>query len=228
MTTITIASPHTRHDPLVNNLVRRLPEYTIIRVRDKAELSERCLALQQAEKIFFPHWSWLIPEEIFSHHECIVFHMTDLPYGRGGSPLQNLIVRGHTQTQLSALRCTDVLDGGPVYLKRPLSLDGTAEQILMRAAAITEDLIVEICEKSPQPGPQEGQIVQFRRRQKDDGDIARLDDPREIFNHIRMLDADGYPPAFIEKGKLRLEFSNAELLDDKVQAMVTIRKSEDE
>ncbi len=34
-----------------------------------------------------------MPREIFENWACVVFHMTDLPYGRGGSPLQNLIVR---------------------------------------------------------------------------------------------------------------------------------------
>lgn len=43
----------------------------------------------------FSHWSWMIPKEIWSNFNCVVFHMTDLPYGRGGAPLQNLIVRGH-------------------------------------------------------------------------------------------------------------------------------------
>jgi len=37
---------------------------------------------------------WIILKEIFENYEIILFHMTDLPYGRGGSPLQNLIVRG--------------------------------------------------------------------------------------------------------------------------------------
>jgi len=59
--------------------------------------------------------------------------MTDVPYGRGGSPLQNLIVRGHTETKLTALRC------------------------------------------------------------------------------VRDLDADGYPPAFLETEHLRLEFSKGSL-----------------
>ena len=54
--------------------------------------------------IFFMHWSWKVPEEIFNNYECICFHMTDVPYGKGGSPLQNLIVRGHRHTRLSALR----------------------------------------------------------------------------------------------------------------------------
>ena len=47
--------------------------------------------------------------------------MTDLPYGRGGSPLQNLIVRGHKHTMISAIKCVKELDAGPIYLKKPLT-----------------------------------------------------------------------------------------------------------
>lgn len=67
--------------------------------------------------IFFPHWSYRIPAEIFDAYECVVFHMSDLPYGRGGTPLQNLIVRGFRETQLCALRCEAEIDAGPIYLR---------------------------------------------------------------------------------------------------------------
>ena len=33
--------------------------------------------------IFFLHWSWKVPEEIINNYECVCFHMTDVPYGRG-------------------------------------------------------------------------------------------------------------------------------------------------
>ena len=45
--------------------------------------------------------------------------MTDLPYGRGGSPLQNLIKKNHKSTMLSAIECQDNLDSGDIYLKNP-------------------------------------------------------------------------------------------------------------
>jgi len=48
--------------------------------------------------IFFPHWSWIVSDEIIEEYECICFHMTDLPFGRGGSPLQNLIIQGYETT----------------------------------------------------------------------------------------------------------------------------------
>jgi methionyl-tRNA formyltransferase len=44
--------------------------------------------------------------------------MTDLPFGRGGSPLQNLISRKIYNTKLSAIRVVKELDAGPVFLKK--------------------------------------------------------------------------------------------------------------
>src|SRR5438309_1086129 len=83
--------------------------------------------------IFFLHWSWKVPDELVQRYECVCFHMTDVPFGRGGSPLQNLIIRGLSETRLTALRMSREFDAGPVYLKEPLSLAGGAEEIYMRA-----------------------------------------------------------------------------------------------
>lgn len=56
--------------------------------------------------------------------------MTDLPYGRGGSPLQNLIKRNIENTKISAIKVVKDLDAGDIYLKRDLNLNGTADEIL--------------------------------------------------------------------------------------------------
>lgn len=80
-----------------------------------------------------------------------MFHMTDLPYGRGGSPLQNLIVRGHKEIMISALRVEKGLDAGDIYMKKPLSLEGTAEEIFIRANDIIEDMIEELILKNTPP-----------------------------------------------------------------------------
>ena len=54
---------------------------------------QAALPVAQPEYIFFPHWSEIVPEDTIKKYDCVCFHMTDLPYGRGGGPLQNLIVR---------------------------------------------------------------------------------------------------------------------------------------
>lgn len=192
-------------------------------ITTKEELTAEFLAAVKPDFVFFPHWSYIIPPAIHRQYECVIFHMTDVPFGRGGSPLQNLIVRGVTETKISALRCVDELDGGPVYLKRPLSLQGTAQDIYCQANRVIEDMIVEILERRPAPQPQEGVPVVFRRRKPAEGNVAGLDSPEAVYDMIRMLDAEGYPAAFLEVGNLRLEFSRAVLRGDVVRADVSIK-----
>ncbi len=179
-----------------------------------------------AETVFLPHWSHMIPAVIFDTFECIVFHMTDLPYGRGGSPLQNLIVRGHESTMISALRCVTALDAGPIYLKQPLCLHGSAQEIFLRASLIIQDMIVEIIEKRPTPQAQSGEGATFKRRTPAQGNWANATTLKEVYDYIRMLDAEDYPPAFIEIGGFRLEFTRATLRDGKVVADVQITQSD--
>ena len=225
---IVVATPHERNNDLEEHVRERLCHYHVVRIRDRKDLSVQALDQIQPEMVFFPHWSWFIPQEIHKRFECVIFHMTDVPYGRGGSPLQNLIVRGHRETMLSALKCVQDFDAGPVYLKRRLSLDGTAEDILRRASGLIESMIVEIVEKRPMPVPQHGDVVEFKRRRPSDGDLALLSELRQIYDYVRMLDADGYPPAFLKTKHLHVEFRQAQLNEGFVDAKVRIRKLPDD
>lgn len=223
---IVLATPHARHDRLEASLRTRGMQVT--RVRTPAELNADRLKSLAPAYVFLPHWSWLIPELVFTAYECVVFHMTDLPFGRGGSPLQNLIVRGIYETRLSALRCVKELDAGPIYAQVPLSLHGGAEEILLRAAVLIEDLIVDIVAHRPTPRPQVGEATLFRRRRPEDGDLAELTRLAQVHDHIRMLDADGYPPAFLRAGHLKLEFGRSRLAADHLLADVRITIVPDE
>lgn len=191
-------------------------------IADPQELTPTRLASVNPKYVFFPHWSHRIDANVFKQFECVIFHMTDLPYGRGGSPLQNLIARGIFETKISALRCVEEMDAGPIYLKKPLSLHGSAEEIFLRAAKIIEDMIVEILNKQPDPVPQEGEPTVFKRRKPDQSNLAGVTTLDEAFDLIRMLDADGYPHAFLEIGPFKLEFTRAAQRTDEVVADVRI------
>lgn len=193
-------------------------------VSSKQDL-ESMVAEHAPRYVFFPHWSWIVPDAVLEASECVCFHMTDVPYGRGGSPLQNLIERGHTETVLTALRMTNELDAGPVYAKRPLSLHGSsAEEIYIRASELSAELAVWIAETEPEPEPQSGEPVLFKRRKPEDSAIPDDLDLKEVHDFIRMLDADGYPPAVLQCGDLTFEFRKATRYFDRVEASVTIRQ----
>jgi methionyl-tRNA formyltransferase len=193
-------------------------------ITKKEDLTVERLKELQPRYVFFPHWSYMIPAMTFENFECIVFHMTDLPFGRGGSPLQNLVARGIHETKISALRCEAEVDAGPVYMKRNLCLHGAAEEIYIRSAKIIESMIVEIVMNEPEPAQQQGEIVYFARRKLQDGDISGLIELEQVFDYIRMLDAEGYPRAFMETEHLRLEFQRPSFRQGKIIADVIITK----
>ncbi len=172
--------------------------------------------------LFFLHWSWKVPEEIIDNFECVCFHMTDVPYGRGGSPLQNLIVRGHRETTLTALRMSNEFDAGPVYLKKSMSLEGSAEEIYMRAAYLSAKMIERLTREKIKPKLQRGKAVNFKRRKPEESEIGSPASLQEFHDWIRMLDAEGYPHAFLNYAGYRLEFSRSALYDGRVVADVKI------
>jgi len=79
----------------INNL-----EVTLIST--KKQLNSRKLDNVSPRFIFFPHWNWKVPKTIYEKYECIAFHTAPLPYGRGGSPIQNLILNGFKSAPVCA------------------------------------------------------------------------------------------------------------------------------
>lgn len=227
---IIIASPYSRNDNIEKKLSTVFSHYNFIRFKSSNELKLSNLKKINPSIIFFPHWSWIIPEEVHLNYKCIIFHMTDLPFGRGGSPLQNLIMLGHKETKISALHCVSQLDAGPIYMKSQLSLSGTADEILKRASTVIEQMIHTIIKEDPKPIQQSGVPVDFKRRKPEDGNLQSLENVENVYNHIRMLDGDGYPRAFIEVGNFRFEFdkANIDTNNNQVLANVKIFRKENE
>jgi methionyl-tRNA formyltransferase len=190
------------------------------------ELSFLLTERPEPRYIFFLHWSNRVPDDWLEKYECVCFHMTDVPYGRGGSPLQNLIERGHRETMLTALRMVHEMDAGPVYAKRPLSLEGNAEEIYLRAGRLSFAMISDIISNQILPKDQIGEPVNFKRRTPEQSQVpVDLHDLMPLHDFIRMLDAEGYPQAFIDHGEFRIHFSRAALYDGRIvaDAKITLR-----
>lgn len=212
------------HDEMFEKLSARNGE-AWKRIRFNEDFSVDKLIEYRPEKIFIPHWSFIIPKEIWMHFDCVVFHMTDLPFGRGGSPLQNLILRGLKRTKISAIKVNEGIDTGDIYLKSDLDLSGTAKEIFTRSVPIIQKMISSIIDLQLKPYSQEGEVVQFVRRKPEQSDISSLSTISEVYDYIRMLDCEGYPNAFLETSHFKYEFINCVFrADNSLEANVRISK----
>lgn len=213
----------------INNcrkLAEQFPDHNFWIVTEKEELTYKTLSDIKPEFVFFPHWSWLIPEEVYEHFNCVVFHMTDLPFGRGGSPLQNLLVRGIYHTKITAIKVEAGLDTGDIYLKEPLDIStGSADEIFSKISDIVFGrMIPRFIEEKLLLMHQEGEPAVFSRRRPEQSEIPEGLSQRQIYDYIRMLDGEGYPAAYTKCRNGKVYYRNARLIDGVVYAEAEFRE----
>ena len=191
-------------------------------IRDRKELTYKKVNQIKPDFIMFPHWSYIVPENIFKNYNCICFHSAPLPFGQGGSPIQNMIIRGFNETEVCSLRMEKELDAGPVYLRTKVKLFGTLDEILIRIYKAIAEQIKIFKRKELSPQIQQGDPYKFQRLSIKDNLINFNDDLNGIFNQIRMLDSALYPNPFAQSGDHMIDFSKAKLNDNFISAKVKI------
>lgn len=188
-------------------------------ITNKRKLTYSYISKLKPKLIFFPHWSNKVSNKIILNFKCICFHETDLPYGRGGSPIQNLIIRGRKKTSISAFIMNNKLDSGDLISmkKKMLSLDGSAQQIYERSSKIIFEMIKEIVKmKKIISFKQKGRVTKFKRLSNNSEINTNINQLDKIYDHIRMLDAKTYKNAFIKKENLKITFSNVKKMKNKL------------
>jgi methionyl-tRNA formyltransferase len=212
-------------DYFKNNIKKK----NFIHIINKKDLNLKKLNTIKPSIIFVPHWHWKINKEIFDNYTTIIFHSTPLPFGRGGSPIQNMILNGFSKTKICAIEARDFLDSGNIYLKKNLSLKGNAQEIYKRMyKIITQMIFFLISKKLPIPKPQKGKITYFKRRKENESLINfSLFTLIKVYDHIRMLDLNlkKFPKAHIKIGLYKLSFSSARKVNNKkLKCLVEIQK----
>ena len=229
MKNVIILSEKPWNQHLVKSLKKKNGKINWILIDKQLDFNIKNLDFINPFKIFIPHWSYLISKEIYEKFECIVFHMTDLPFGRGGSPLQNLISRGIYSTKISALKVDEGIDSGDIYLKENLELKGNATDIFERSNQIIQKMIIFILQNKIIPVPQKGTVTEFKRRKPYESNIEKLETLQKVYDYIRMLDADGYPKAYLENKFFKFEFNDAKFKNkNEIIATVKIKMKNDE
>lgn len=138
------------------------------------------------------------------NHRNLVVHASDLPRGRGFSPLVWLILEQAGRIPVCLLEAVEEVDAGPVVYREWIDYQG--HELNQELRAPLGDMHVALCcrfmlEPAPPPGvPQSGEPTWYRRRAPAD---SRLDPDKSIsaqFDLLRVVDNDRYPAFFDLRG----------------------------
>ncbi len=201
-------------------------DFKVIFVKNSNSLVEAIKNNPDIKQIFFVHWNWKVAESIYNNYYSVCFHIAPLPKGRGGSPIQNLILKGYKSAPLNALIMTDRIDAGPILLSKEISLSGSLDQIFKRMKPAVIGMINEIGKKIISPKLQTGKIEIFKRLQYSDNQLPMDTTLNDFYNRIRMIDNEDYPNAYLKYGKFFLEISDAKLFSNKIEAKINVSISE--
>ena len=194
---------------LNKNIKKLIKKKNIYKITDKKKLNLKNISKINPTKIFFPHWSYRVPDKILKKFECICFHTAPLPYGRGGSPIQNLIIRKFKKAPVCAIKMTNKIDSGPIYSKKNISLNGSLNEIFERISNAILFMITKIIKNKIIPKHQSGKPLYFKRINEQESIINQFEKLDSVYDKIRMLDSDEYPNAYYKFGNTIIKLQGA-------------------
>ena len=152
--------------------------------------------------VLFYGWSNIIKGNVLNDFNCLMLHPSKLPLYRGGSPIQNQIIDGVTDSALTIFKMDDKIDNGPIYYQKALSLTGSLDSIFNDIEDIGYELTVKIFNGDYLLTSQlHGDATYCKRRKPTESEITidelTTQSSEYLYNKIRML-ADPYPNAFIK------------------------------
>lgn len=140
------------------------------------------------------------PDVLARNAHNLVVHASDLPEGRGFSPLTWMILEGKNDIPVCLIEAADGPDSGPIYYKEWISFEGheLIDQLRDRLAAKSMELCLRFACASPlpTPRPQVGTPTAYPRRRPADSAIDPTEPISAVFNQLRVADNDAYPAFF--------------------------------
>jgi methionyl-tRNA formyltransferase len=130
----------------------------------------------------------------------LVVHASDLPQGRGFSPLTWQILEGRNQIPICLFEAVAEIDAGPVIYRDFLSYEG--HELIGELREILARKTIAMClrflnEDQPVAGePQTGTPSIYSRRRPPDSKIEATQTIAEQFNLLRVVDNERYPAWF--------------------------------
>jgi|TARA_B110000858_G_scaffold174451_1_gene207032 methionyl-tRNA formyltransferase len=143
--------------------------------------------------------------ELSKNKYNIVVHESDLPQGKGWSPLTYQVLEGKNEIPITLFEASNDIDTGYIYFKDLIKLNGSelVDELREKQSKKTFELVDRFLNSYDKSvaHKQEGEETFYRRR---DASSSRLDINKTIkdnFNLLRVVDNQKYPAFFIYKNQ---------------------------
>lgn len=178
------------------------PDHDFLVQGSRDEFSESEIYCFEPSIILFYGWSDIIKSSLITQYTCLMLHPSPLPKYRGGSPIQNQIIRGETESAVTIFVMDDGIDTGPIVRQESLSLEGSLKDIFSRIEAIGYSLTKDILQNGLNSKEQDHTAAtHFNRLTPDKSELTleELENQSALYlsNKIRMLQ-DPYPNPYIK------------------------------
>ena len=134
----------------------------------------------------------------------IVIHASDLPRGKGWSPLTWQILEGKNTIPISVFEANEKIDAGKIYLKTNLILEGNEliDEIREKLSFEIEKLIFSFLEMDKSMSKEQvGKETFYSKRTKENSELDINKSIESQFNLLRVCDNNKYPAFFYYRDK---------------------------
>lgn len=161
---------------------------------------------QSYDIVFILSYHQIIPRSfLIKNKHNLVIHASNLPKGKGWSPMFWQILEGKNEIVFSMFEADEKADNGDIYLQKTLILEGTElyEELRKKQAKMCQELCLEFLEKYPHISPkkQEGSESFYPKRSLKDSELDPKKSLESQFNLLRILSNEEFPAFFYKDGK---------------------------
>ena len=169
----------------------------------------------KADLLFMICWPEIVKGDVRDRYKhALVVHASDLPDGKGWSPLVWQILEGKHDIPITLFEAVDAVDAGDIWKKDVMHFEGHElyEEINGECYKKTGELMAFAIDNftsiKPQKQQQKTDTVYYERRRPEDSVIDPSKTIAEQFDLLRVCDYDRYPAYFEHRGqkyKIKIE-----------------------
>lgn len=155
------------------------------------------------DMMFILSYSKILTGEILRlNKNNLVVHESDLPAGKGWSPLSWQILKGNTECKITLFEADEYVDSGKIYLKDIMYFTGN--ELIDEIRKIQSEYTLKMCldfilnrkEIIDKAIDQEGVETFYPKRTPKDSELNINKTIKEQFNLLRIVDNEKYPAFF--------------------------------